>query len=128
MPIKKLPSTYICYDKSAIAYYLCNKVQPSDLCIRLDITRKSGYILHHFYISHTLSHSRLHRNQEHSLKFKRFPQSNFSIITCKKLSHYLIIMCEHYDMCLQNRNLVIYFFLLFVRFIIAQINPPKYCL
>lgn len=67
MPIKKLPSTYIYYDKSAIAYYLCNKVQPSDLCIRLDITQKSGYILHHFYISHTLSHSRLHRNQEHSL-------------------------------------------------------------
>lgn len=132
MPIKKLPSTYICYDKSAIAYYLCNKVQPSDLCIRLDITQKSGYILHHFYISHTLSHSRLHRNRNtvYSLKddvtiyflSQIFQSSRVKNIS---LSNYHVWTLWHVPAEPELSHL---FCLLFVRFIIAQINPPNYCL
>lgn len=49
-------------------FYLCTVVVPSVLCSHLDTNRKSNCSLWHLYISHTLHGSRLHRNQEHSLR------------------------------------------------------------
>lgn len=86
------------------SFYLCTVVVPSVLCSHLDTNRKSDCSLRHLYISHTLPGSRVHRNQEHSLRKVWIHYISYikSIIPHRNTPTYCIIKLNIIFGCLVN--------------------------